>query len=62
MDAETEVALASPDRAVDALLRAATAADQDWSGTSAVNMPSLAITVRDMVAALERAAGRPRPR
>jgi nucleoside-diphosphate-sugar epimerase len=57
VDAPTEVALASPDRAVDALLRAATAADQDWGGTSAVNMPSLAITVGDMVAALERAAG-----
>jgi nucleoside-diphosphate-sugar epimerase len=57
VDAGTEVALASPDRAIDALLCAATATDQAWGGNSAVNMPSLTITVADMVAALERAAG-----
>jgi len=57
VDPETQVALASPDRAIAALLCAATATDAAWGGHSAVNMPSLTITVADMVAALERAAG-----
>jgi D-erythronate 2-dehydrogenase len=54
----TEVALASPGRAIDALLRAAAASDQEWGGRTAVNQPALTVTVADMVAALERAAGR----
>jgi nucleoside-diphosphate-sugar epimerase len=53
----TEVALASPDRAIAALLRAATASDEAWGGHSAVTMPALTTTVADMVAALHRAAG-----
>ena len=55
--ARTEVAVASPDRAIAALLCAATAAPQAWGGHSAVTMPSLTTTVADMIAALERAAG-----
>ena len=57
VDTRTEVALTSPTRAVDGLLRAATAADQAWGGRTAVNLPALTMTVADMVAALERAAG-----
>jgi nucleoside-diphosphate-sugar epimerase len=57
VDPGTEVALASPARAIEGLLRAATAAEETWGGRSAVNLPSVTVTVADMVAALERAAG-----
>ncbi len=53
----TAVALASPARAVDGLLRAATASGRAWGGPSAVTLPALTVTVGEMVAALERAAG-----
>jgi D-erythronate 2-dehydrogenase len=52
-----EVALMSPSRAIAGLIRAATAPDEAWGGRSAVNLPALTVTVADMVAALERAAG-----
>jgi nucleoside-diphosphate-sugar epimerase len=54
---DTEVALASPAKAVGALLRAATASDQDWGGRTAVTMPALTVTIADMTAALARIAG-----
>ena len=54
---ETEVALASPAKAIEGLLRAAASADEAWGGRSAVNLPALTVTVADMVAALERVAG-----
>jgi nucleoside-diphosphate-sugar epimerase len=57
VDARTEVALASPARAIDGLLCAATSSDGAWGGRSAVNLPPLTVTVADMVAALERVAG-----
>src|SRR6202167_2189897 len=57
VDPSTEVALASPARAIDGLLRAATSSDQAWGGRTAVNLPALTVTVADMVAALERVAG-----
>ena len=57
VDAETEVALASPAKAVAALLCAATATDAGWGGRSAVTMPALTMTVGGMVDALERVAG-----
>lgn len=56
VDPRTEVALASPARAIDGLLRAAMSTDQAWGGRSAVNLPALTVTVADMVAALERVA------
>ena len=55
--ADTEVALASPAKAVTALLRAATCAEQAWGDRSAVTMPALTVSVAEMAAALERAAG-----
>jgi D-erythronate 2-dehydrogenase len=55
--AQTEVALASPARAVGGLLRAAASSDHAWGDRTAVNMPALTVTVAEMVAALERAAG-----
>ncbi|MGH3220161.1 MAG: D-erythronate dehydrogenase [Streptosporangiaceae bacterium] len=52
----TEVALASPDKAIAALLCAARSPAQAW-GRSAVTMPALTLTVAEMVAALARVAG-----
>jgi nucleoside-diphosphate-sugar epimerase len=54
---ETEVALASPARAISGLLRAATSSDQAWGDRTAVNLPALTVTVAQMAAALERVAG-----
>ena len=54
---DTEVALASPAKAIAGLLRAAQASDDEWGGRTAVNLPALTVTVRDMVAALSRVAG-----
>ena len=56
VDARTEVALASPARAIDGLLCAATSPGEAWGGRSAVNLPALTVTVAEMVAALERVA------
>jgi D-erythronate 2-dehydrogenase len=53
----TEVALASPGRAISGLLCAATSSDQAWGGRTAVNLPALTVTVAEMTAALNRAAG-----
>jgi nucleoside-diphosphate-sugar epimerase len=55
--ARTEVALMSPARAIDGLLCAATSSDEAWGGRTAVTLPALTMTVADMIAALERAAG-----
>ena len=57
VDPATEAALASPGRAIAGLLRAATASEQDWGGRTAVNLPALTVSVAEMIAALERAAG-----
>jgi D-erythronate 2-dehydrogenase len=57
VDPGTEVALASPAKAVGALLCAATSSDQAWGGRTAVTMPALTVTVADMAAALTRVAG-----
>ena len=57
VDPATEVALASPAKAIGALLCAATASDQAWGGRTALTMPSLTLTVADMAAALTRVAG-----
>jgi D-erythronate 2-dehydrogenase len=54
---ETEVALASPAKAIGGLLCAATASDEAWGGRSAVNLPALTMSVAGMAAALERVAG-----
>jgi len=57
VDPGTEVALASPTKAVAALLRAATASGEAWGGRTAVTMPALTVSVAEMAAALERIAG-----
>ena len=54
---ETEVAIASPAKAVTALLRAATSPQHMWGDATAVTMPALTISAGEMAAALERVAG-----
>jgi len=53
----TEVALASPAKAIAGLRSAATASDQAWGGRSAVNLPALTVSLADMADALGRIAG-----
>ena len=53
----TEVALASPARAIEALRCAASSPEDVWGGRTAVTMPGLTVTIGDMVAALEQVAG-----
>ena len=57
VDPKTEVALASPAKAIGGLLRAATSSDRAWGGRTAVNLPALTVSVADMAAALEQVAG-----
>ena len=53
----TEVALSSAASAIAGLLCAATSAEDAWADRAAMNLPALTVTVGEMVAALERAAG-----
>ena len=55
---ETAVALSSPGRTVDGLIRAAEASDAEWGARTAINLPALKTTVGDMALALERVAGK----
>ena len=57
VDAATEAALISPGRAIKGLLCAAASSEESWGGHSAVTLPALTVTVAEMVAALEQAAG-----
>lgn len=54
---DTPVALASPARTVEGILRAAEASEAEWGPRTALNLPSLATTVGEMAAALGRVAG-----
>lgn len=53
----TPVAIASPARTIEGIVRAAEASDAQWGPRTAMNLPSLATTVGDMAAALGRVAG-----
>ncbi len=55
---ETAVALASPARTIEGLVRAAEAGDAEWGARTAINLPALKTTVGEMAAALERVAGK----
>ena len=57
VDPATEAVLASPGKAVAGLLRAASAADDEWGGRTAVNLPALTASVAEMIASLTRVAG-----
>jgi nucleoside-diphosphate-sugar epimerase len=54
---ETPVALSSPGRTIEGLIRAAEASDADWGARTALNLPAIKTTAGDMAAALERVAG-----
>ncbi len=54
---ETAMYVLSPQRAVDAFIRAATLPAEAWDPARAVTLPGLTVTVREMVAALARVAG-----
>lgn len=56
--ASTPVALSSPGRTIDGLIRAAEAGDTAWGARTAINLPALRTTAGDMAAALARVAGR----
>ncbi|MCH1881327.1 D-erythronate dehydrogenase [Agrococcus sp. ARC_14] len=53
------VALSSPGKTVDALVRAATATDEEWGSRTAVILPGLTTTPRAMLDTLDRLAGEP---
>ncbi len=55
---DTWVALISPARAVEALIRAHEASRAELGGRSALNLPALSLRVGDMLEALERVAGK----
>ncbi len=47
------VALSSPGRTIDGLIRAAEASDSDWGPLTAMNLPAVTTSVRDMAQALK---------
>ena len=53
--ADTPVALSSPSRTIEGILRAAAVSVEEWGSRTAMNLPSLTTTPREMVEALERA-------
>jgi nucleoside-diphosphate-sugar epimerase len=54
---DTPVALSSPRRAVEGIVRAAAVDGAAWGSRTAMNLPSITTTPREMVDALDRAAG-----
>lgn len=55
---DSAVALSSPGRTIEGLIRAAQASDAEWGARTAINLPALTTTPREMAAALERLAGK----
>ena len=55
--AETPVALSSPSRTIEGLIKAAEASDAAWGFLTAMNLPSVQVTVGEMAMALQRLAG-----
>ncbi|MGC5054420.1 D-erythronate dehydrogenase [Micromonospora sp. DT48] len=54
---DTAIALCSPSRTIDGLIRAAEVDDVTWGSRTALNLPALTTTPREMVEALERVVG-----
>jgi hypothetical protein len=55
--ADTPVALSSPRRTLEGILRAAAASDVAWGSRTALNLPALATTPQAMADAMDRVAG-----
>ncbi|QCR20257.1 NAD-dependent epimerase/dehydratase family protein [Agrococcus sp. SGAir0287] len=56
---DTPITLSSPERTIDALVRAATATADEWGSPTAVMLPGLSTTPAQMLEALDRVSGRP---
>jgi nucleoside-diphosphate-sugar epimerase len=56
---DTPVALSSPRRTIDGILVAASTPTPRWGSRTAMNLPALTTTPRQMAAALDRVTGRP---
>jgi D-erythronate 2-dehydrogenase len=54
---DTPIALSSPRRTLDGLVRAAEVDDTTWGSRTAMNLPALTTTPREMAEALDRVAG-----
>jgi len=54
---QTPMALSSPARTIEGLIRAAEATDEEWGPRTGLNLPALTTTPGEMAAALERVAG-----
>jgi D-erythronate 2-dehydrogenase len=54
---ETPVALSSPRRTLQGILRAAAAGERAWGSRTAMNLPALATTPRSMAEAMDRVVG-----
>jgi D-erythronate 2-dehydrogenase len=57
VDPDTPVALSSPRRSLEGLLRAAAVDDRTWGSRTALTLPALTTTPREMARALDRVAG-----
>ena len=57
VDPSTQVAIASPARTIEGILRAACVSDDDWGPRTAMNLPSLRVSVGEMAATLQRMGG-----
>ena len=55
---ETAVALSSPARTINGLIRAAEVSDEAWGARTAINLPALSTTVGEMALALEKLGGK----
>jgi nucleoside-diphosphate-sugar epimerase len=54
---DTPIALSSPRKTVEGIVRAATVGDTEWGSRTAMNLPALTTTPREMAAALDRVTG-----
>ena len=59
VDPDTPVALSSPRRSLEGILRAAAVDDATWGSRTALTLPTLTTTPREMARALDRVAGKP---
>jgi nucleoside-diphosphate-sugar epimerase len=55
---DTAVALSSPARTIEGLIRAVEASDVEWGARTAINLPALRTTAGEMSDALEKLAGK----
>lgn len=59
VDPDLPIVISSPRKTVDGILAAAGASDEEWGSRTAMNLPGLVTTPREMAAALDRVTGEP---